>query len=381
MKKLFITGVIAALAFSSVAKAELQISGNVTTMAAWQHDDKDAANATTGTRSAGGITQGDLRWVGTANADHFGFAVQQAEIDVENEFGENIMARIDVDFIDLGSPSATAVFLEQAYVTANLGIGNGMEFLIGKFNAPVGLESVDRYENVFSTYTPGWQFLAPKQVLGAKLYYEFNDHWNFDLAVVNSMNNVNAGNSAFPSGIFRVGAQWGDEGRMSYVHLALGYGPEHSAVTAQAVGQNKHYDMYGNLWGNWALGDYWDLGWEATYRQTNSATAAGGANQKALAGQLYGVYQPSDVWTVQARGAAFWEINPANARGGSGASLTGGTWSGFEGITYSGTVGATYQITDGAQMKLEYRFDYAKVAGATFNADFHTGVAEFAYSF
>lgn len=378
MKKLFITGVIAALAISSAAQAELRVSGNVTTGVGYQHDDRDAAVSLAAGNGAGGLTQGDYRWTPTANADHFGFFVNQAEIDVENEFGENIMARFDVDFIDLGSPSATAVLLEQAYVTANLGIGNGMEFLIGKFNAPIGFESVDRWENTFATYTPGWQFMMPKQVMGAKLYYEFNDHWNMDLAIVNSLNNTLTGNSAMPSGLLRVGVQWGDEDRQSYVHLAGGVGPEHNTAAGQ-LSQNAHLDYLGVIWGNFAIGDYWDIGWEAIYRQTNAM--AGGANQKAMAGQLFVVYQPSDVWTVQARGAAFWEINAANARGGSGASTTGGTWSGFEGMTYSGTLGATYQITDGAQMKLEYRFDYASTAGATANADFHTGVAEFAYSF
>jgi hypothetical protein len=50
-------------------------------------------------------------------------------------------------------------------------------------------------------------------------------------------------------------------------------------------------------------------------------------------------------------------------------------------MLYSGTAGATYQITDDAHMKLEYRFDFASTAGATANVDYHTGVAEFGYSF
>ncbi|MBU0505852.1 MAG: outer membrane beta-barrel protein [bacterium] len=382
MKKLLILAVIAALSISSVANAELELSGNVTTGAAYQWDSTNAANTqsvgNTGVANggAGGITQGDMRFAPTADSMHFGFYVDQAEIDIDSEFGENIRARIDLDFIDLGSPSFSAFLLEQAYVTVNMPAGNGMEFLIGKFNAPMGLESVDRHENIFPTYTPGFVFLTPTQVMGTKLYYDFDDNWNFDFAVVDSMNSRLIGNSPYPSGIMRVGAVWGDEGRESYMHIAGGFGPElNRAVNGSS--EDKHFDMLGMLWGNFAFGDYWDLGYEGIYRSTN--TLAGATNMRAVAGQMYTKYQASDVWSVQLRGAAFWEMSSFVA-GTSGASTTGGTFGGFKGMTYSGSLATTYQITDGAEMTLEYRFDFANVSGLA-NANFHTGVAEFAYSF
>lgn len=377
MKKIIIPGLVAMLALSSaVAKAELEVSGNVTTVTLYQHDDQDATGL-----GAGGATQGDLGVADCANCDHFRFVLDQVEIDLENEFGENIRARADIDFRDVAGTAIRAgdvMDLEQGYVTTNLGIGNGMEFLIGKFDAPIGLESVDRHENVFSTYTPGWRYLMPTTLIGSKFYYEFNDNWSMDFAIVNNLNGAIGGNSAIPSGLLRFGARWGEEGNESFIHMAVAGGPEQNAGVTGAS-QNKHLDMMGDVWGNWSLGDFWDLGWEATFRQTNSIT--GGANQKAIAGQFYAMYQASDVWSVQWRGAAFWELNPPRARGGTGASTTGATWQGFEGMTYSGTAGATYKITDDANMKMEYRFDFASTAGARGNADYHTGVLEFAYSF
>lgn len=376
MKKIIIPGLVAALALSSVAKAELEISGNVTTVTLYQHDDKDA-----GALGGGGATQGDLGVADCANCDHFRFVLDQVELDLENEFGENIRARADIDFRDVagtGIRAADVMDLEQGYVTANLGIGNGMEFLIGKFDAPIGLESVDRHENVFSTYTPGYRYLMPTTTMGAKIYYEFNDNWSMDFAVVNNLNGAIGGNSAYPSGLLRFGARWGEEGNESFIHGAVAGGPEQNAGVTGAS-QNKHYDMMGDLWGNWSIGDFWDIGWEATFRQTNSIT--GGANQKAIAGQVYAMYQASDVWSVQWRVHDFWELNPPRARGGSGASTTGATWQGFEGMNYGGSAAATYKITDDANMKMEYRFDFASTAGARANADYHTGVVEFAYSF
>ena len=374
MKKIMIPGLIAALALSSVAKAELQVSGNVTTLAGYQHDSTDAAGY-----GAGGLTQGgEFGFTDASKADHFGFFVDQAELDLENEFGENIRARADIDFRDI-TGAASAVNMEQGYVTANLNVGNGMEFLIGKYNAPLSLEVTDRDANVFVTYTPGHAYLMPTSLIGTKFNYEFNDTWSTDVGVVNNLNGPIAGNSAIPSGFVRVGAKWGDEGRESFVNAAAAVGPEaNSTIVGTANKLNKHLDLFGNLWGNWALGDFWDLGWEATYRQSDSVTV--GQNQKATAGQLYAMYKASDVWSVQARGAAFWEVNPT-ASTGTGASTTGSTWSGFEGMTFSGTLGTTYQITDGAAMKLEYRFDLAKTDGGLKNANYNTGMAEFAYSF
>ncbi|HLD44474.1 MAG TPA: outer membrane beta-barrel protein, partial [bacterium] len=329
----------------------------------------------TGTRGAGGITQGDLRFAPTASSKHFGFYVDQAEIDVESEFGENIRARVDFDLRDLGSPSVSAFLLEQAYVTANFPIGNGMEFLIGKFNAPIGTESVDRHENIFPTYTPGYVFLVPKQVMGSKIYYDFNDNWNFDFVLVDSLNATLGGNSPYPSGIMRFGVIWGDEGRESYVHLAGGFGPEHNVAVGQSS-EDMHFDMLGDLWANFAFGDFWDLGFEATYRMTD--TRIGTTNQTAMAGQLFTKYQASEVWSVQLRAAAFWDMDTAGL--GSGASTTGGTWGGFEGKTYSGSLATTYQITDGANFTFEYRFDYADPVGLA-TANFHTVMTEFAYNF
>lgn len=386
MKKLFITGAIAVLAFSSVAHAELELSGNVTAMTVYQHDNKNGgANGSI----AGGLTQGDFGggFVAAGNADHFAFVVDQAEIDVENEFGENIMARIDLDAIEnaAGTTSLAGgsnLFLEQAYVTANLAIGNGMEWLIGKFNAPLGLESVDRHENVFSTYTPGWVFLTPKQVVGAKIYYEFNDNWNFDLGVVNQLNNVNAfdvTNSDIPSGFLRIGAQWGDFDRLSFINVGGGIGPEYTTGTSgTGTAPNSKLDYYAALWGNFAFGDYWDLGWEGLFRMSDNPVA-GATNRKAYAGQLYVVYTPSDVWTVQVRGSIFVEPDTNGT-----ASTTGGFWNGAtvaRSTTYNGSLGATYKITDDAKLKLEYRFDLENNKAGVADGNHHTGVAEFAYSF
>lgn len=374
MKKLFVASLIAIMAFSVAAQAEVEISGNVTTVTLYQMSNANAIGGFGGVIGTGGATQGDFGFVDAASDSQFRFLVDQVELDLENEFGENIRARADLDFRDFGVLTAgntqitTAdIFdLEQAYVTANIAAGNGIEILVGKFNAPLGLEGVDRHMNVFSTYTPGWFFLTPKSVAGAKLYYEFNEHWNVDVAVVNDLNGTGFADSGYPSGIVRFGAIWGAEGNESFVNLGGGFGPE--------TASDSDLDILIQLWGNWALGDYWDLGWSTEYRSTKVT-----GTMKAYGGQLYFVWEASDAWTLQLRAAALFDGDAVAA--GTVASTTGGNWGAFSGKTYSGTLGTTYKITDGANLKIEYRFDYASPDAGGGNANYHTGIAELAYSF
>lgn len=383
MKKRFITGLLSTVLVAGAAFAGgtatpvadspssstgLEISGNVDVLVGYQ---RDSSNALAGS-GFGGLTQGDLGMASTASGNHFQFMVDQVEIDLAKEFGENIRVRADIDAQDLtgsGRAAAGDVFnIEQAYVTWNVGSGDGAEWAIGKFNAPIGLEGVDRNENPFVTYTLGFQDLLPTNVIGTKIYYAFNDTWNMDIGVVNDIN-ASAGDSLYPTGILRVGANWGDEGNKSFVNLGGAVGPE--------TVNNGDLDFLADVWGQVALSDAWDLGFELTYRQSMVDAAK---DSVAYAGQLYALWEASDLWTVQLRYAAV--VDNRNATFGA-ASTTGlPHFIGQEGMVHSATLGASYAIADEAKVKFEYRFDLAAPDGAAANnAYYNTGVAEFAYSF
>ena len=389
MKKLLITGLVAAamICTASTSRANgtpvpesvaegVEISGVVSVVTGWQHDDEDAVVG----NAFGGW--GDS-FTNSPNQDLFRFVVDQVEIDLQKSFGENIRLRADLDFVDIantagkagGSAGADTIGVEQAYVTANLAAGNGIELLVGKFNAPVGTEVVDRNENWLISYASPFRFMTPTNVTGAKLYYAFSDLIDWHFAVVNDINSGGfATDSAIPSVISRLGFNWGEEGNESTLGLSAGFGPENA-------NHNAHVDFFGDLDLMIALTDTWTLGGEVVYRQTNSIT--GGANQKAWAGFLAANYQASDAWDVTFRGDMLWEVNPTGARGTSGASTTGATWSGLVngGTLIAGTVGAGYVITDGAKLKLEYRFDWAREAGPAADSDYHSVLAELDYTF
>lgn len=357
----------------------LEISGNVDVIAGYQHDDKDVPAAAG--YALGGMVGDSIIGANAANADHFRFVVDQVELDLAKTFGENIRLRADLDMRDLANTTSraagAALDVEQAYVTANLAAGNGIELLIGKFNAPVGVESVDRNANWFISYASPYRYMTPTNVTGAKLYYAFSDLIDLHFAIVNNLNGGGFANSAMPSALFRLGFNWGEEDNKSTLGLSGGVGPELGPVTG--VSHNAHWDFFGDLDAIVALSDTVTMSAEGIYRQTDNSVAAS-VNQKAISASLGLKYQASDVWDVDFRGAYHWEINPDT---GIGASTTGTNFAGAgtEGTIYSGTVGAGYAIADGAKMKLEYRFDFLQTAGATANSDYHSLMAEFAYTF
>src|SRR5579885_245023 len=124
MKKLLVLAAVVALAIPAMAHAEegseLEISGNVTTLAGWEHAFKNPVFPVSGILGDG------LAGPGGVTTDTFGFFVDQVELDLAKSFGENIRIRADLDFsphrVNAGGGQ---VEIEQAYATANIPAGNG----------------------------------------------------------------------------------------------------------------------------------------------------------------------------------------------------------------------------------------------------------------
>ncbi|MBL7685786.1 MAG: outer membrane beta-barrel protein, partial [Deltaproteobacteria bacterium] len=175
MKKQTLLALVAAAALVSAgplsakekksAAGGLELSGNVDVVTGWQHDSANAGGVTSVANDAdtpaGTIGEGqlgDLRGIGAPKQDTFNFYIDQVELDLNKTFGENIRIRADLDFgralSGSGRTTAGSNFsLEQGYVTANIPVGNGLELLVGRFNTPIGLEAVDRADNIALSFT------------------------------------------------------------------------------------------------------------------------------------------------------------------------------------------------------------------------------------
>ncbi len=307
------------------------------------------------------------KWLGQApgaRTDHFSFFVDEVELDLMKSFGENVRLRADLDFArfnssGLGYPAGGFV-LEQAYATANIPVGNGIEFLIGRFNAPVGFEAVDNAENDTISKSVLVEGLRPANMTGAKIYYAFSDLVDLHFYVVNTLYQDSlVKGSDIPSLGFRLGFNWGDEGTESTLGISGMFGPE-SRVS------NKHFTYLGDLDLNWWITESFALGLEGLYSRNNAVTkttnVVAGNNITNFAALLNLHYVFSDVWDGTLKYAFAQQRSNVNGVGLQtqyfNCNLTGAAQTMHQ-IALAGS----YAVADGAKLKLEGRFDMVKPRG------------------
>jgi len=385
MKKLLVLAAIVALAMPAMARAEegseLEISGNVTTVAGWQRPSNNPAFPVSGILADGLAAPGGL------TTDTFGFFVDQVELDLAKSFGENIRIRADIDFTPHRVVAGGGqVEIEQAYVTANIPAGNGLEFLLGRFNSGIGLDPIDRNELSTVSFSSVHRTLLPHNMTGMRLGYDFSEATRLEMFVVNNLNGDvtppgSAADSDIPSFGFNLSYNWGDEGNKSWVKFSGAGGPERAT--------KKGWSFLGDLSGNFAVSDAFWIGAEGVYRQDDAPVAD---NAQYIGGQLKARYAFSDVWDGTLRYGFVWDLDnggvggvPATGYVPANPVLVGTTGVlaglGAEGQMHSLSLATSYQITDGAKFVIEGGIDLSR-ASAGGGTGMTPGIAGmFAYSF
>lgn len=373
------TGLAASLAASPIFAEGPEISGHINVVTGFQQDDGSTVDLGSCSFGLGGLGcnsidtigsgvggVGDFRGLGRPDRTTFNFYLDEIELDIQKSFGENIRLRADIDLgrflsgtTDLNGSLANSV-VEQGYVTANIPVGNGMEFLVGRFNAPIGYESVDRIDNVAISYSSIFRYVRPHNLTGAKFYYAFNDNVDLSFYVVNNLADTfsfgGGSDSAIPSWGTRLGFTWGEEGKESTIGLSYAGGPEN-------YGFNSHLthlvDLDFMVW----LSENLMIAGEAIYRtdhtnfvDINGNDFVGFPNSKVLAGNILLNWVASDTWNLFFRYGYIHDINPT------------GAYTGLDQQIHDFTVGFGYNITDDANLKMEYRLDMRNYSTAVANA-------------
>lgn len=378
--------VVSANAFADeYVKGGFEASGHVNAGFGWQHWSKNTASLPGNASLANGQTAnygvlGEIADPVSAGAsakdDNFSFFVEQVELDLMKTLGENIKVRTDLDFSTGATLGAAAVAVEQAYVTTNVPVGNGGEFLVGAFNAPVGFESVDVNENSTFSRSAIFHYLRPQNVTGAKFYIPWTDSFDWHFYLVNDLNGgAGAGSdvSYVPSVGTRFGYNWGDEAQMSTIGLSLLGGFE-------ANGVQKYGDMsyMADVDWNWWATDAFAFGGEAIYRVDNSTKASGAKDGMAFGGLLNFNYAFSDVWDGTLKYAYVNKLG--KGRVGTIGNLFGlGSNNNFQ--SHEISLAGQYYITDGAKVQAEGKFDYLKLKGAASKTYNYGAAMNFAYEF
>ena len=366
-----------AIAADDYVEGGFEASGHVMTGAGWQYSNNKAQTELATNAEAEISVAGPLgRYVGSqpAKKHRFAFFVDEVELDIAKSFGENIRLRADLDFARGGSSGNINAFaLEQAYATANIPVGNGIEFLLGRFNAPIGFESVDSINNdTISESILVRSQMRPTSLTGAKLYYAFTDAVDFHFWVANSLRDVVFTKVAnVPAIGARLGYNWGDDDAASTVGLSPFIGPSDPLGSS-----NRHYNFGADIDLNWWITESFALGLEGLFGRASAATGAN-SNMVYFGGLLNLHYAFSDVWDGTLKYAYANQRQPNN---------------GFEDYIGSGTsavkqsvheiaLAGGYAVADGATIKLEGRFDIVNPSGGSNNQYVYGLVMGFGYEF
>lgn len=421
MKKWYLAVLALALSVSTMSFAEAQeayvsggfeASGHIFAGSGWHRLSRSStAAASVLGREVKGTVPGVLGAYSNAGTranktDEFMFFVDEVELDLAKTFGENVRFRTDLDF---GSSSLNGgprfanreavaaafddvgVLVEQAYATANLGVGNGLEVLLGRFNAPIGFESNDVGENDTISRSILYRALRPQTLTGAKFYYAFSDMADLHLFVVNnSLVHDNPSDftgvagtfpsaSDYPAAGFRLGFNWGEEGKESTFGFSSAYGNDHVDVKH---GRTFLGDADWQLW----LTESFALGGEGLYRQIDTNTAAR-KNSKYYAGLVNFHYDFSDVWDGTLRYAYSHDVNGQaeviSSWGQAAQSLTNGNGAGgsIDQQLHEIALAGNYTIADGAKLKLEGGFTQVMPGGGLAKEKIFGVAGGFAYAF
>jgi len=381
MKKLMVFAVAIALAGIALSAwaDDLEISGHINTGMGWQYRTKAIHNAL-----FGGFTEEAMlpvnAEIGTDNKlthrSDVLFYAGDVELDLAKTFGENIRLRADLDFVRANSYGyfgwGVNDIIEQAYVTLNIPVGNGMEFLVGRFNAPMGLEAVDTNDNDLPLHTVVFNYLRPKNLTGAKLYYAFSDMVDLHLWLANNLQDVIStggnGPKQIPAFGMRLGVKWGEKEKESTVGLSAAASAEADDNGAEKMGEWSYLaDVDANVW----LTDAFALGLEGLFRVDDATSGA--KDNYYYAGILSLHYVFSDVWDGTLRytwaydrnggGLGLYDNGGASINAAQAASQyhvlgTGTSALGAKVQDHQIDLGINYHITDGAKLSLMDRFEY-----------------------
>ena len=289
----------------------------------------------------------------------------------------NRYASIYANFGDNTSQNSNALFLEQAYASLRVPVGNGWDFKVGKFVSILGYEVIERPANMNITY--GLLFEAmPLYYTGVLSSYRLDDSLDVKLGVVNGSNSDNntttanlgdgcavlaALNLTAPGG----NATWSNnfqystnEDNNTACNLT-DYGARTSTTgvsTQNLSDSGSGHALIYNSWGNWApkfaedklLCSFNALLGTATTGVNAHQTGGWGYSTTWYGAGVYLKYQINDLFYLASRGEFLGGSNGSIISEADNKAAAPSRWE------YSLTAG--FSVIDNLLIRSEYRMDW-----------------------
>jgi hypothetical protein len=296
-------------------------------------------------------------------------------------FGEDakILAGTDTGTGSIGD----GVYLEQAYVSFRVPVGNGIDFKVGKFVTLLGYEVIESPLNL--NFSRGLLFTnaIPLTHTGVLASYKFNDIVDAQLGVVNGWNNSDSASAVgletgFGSkaiiGRVNVTAPGGNANLAN----SFVWSPDGDANGGTGFTENEPAFIW-DVVGNWTpkfANDKLLLGFNTDLGVADDANTPGLANVNSgvtwWGAALYAKYQFTKVFSLAGRGEYFHDSNGTKI----GLFIPGHSVD-----LYSFTLTAGFDIWENLLTRVEYRLDTGD-SGSLGNDDFQHQIAvNLVYSF
>ncbi len=290
----------------------------------------------------------------TCRDTDFTFLGGEALLQMKKDFGGKGIAAATLSFAEAGAGNETnstgyALTVEELY--AGINVANNVNFYLGRFIAPIGIESV--WSNARKTITMSNLFAGalPFYYTGAMLAYEPSEGAFAKAMIFNDWVGSNIDGGVDKGYSLLVGYTGGG----AYVGLTwMGDLATRAAVTPAVVGpRNSDWTNLINLDVTYAK-DKLFVGFEGTYRLINTP----GNDAQWIGAEVIGSFKATDAVEVGARieynyldpqQAALSAVDPAAVTAGFAGPGS------FKGLGLTPFV--IYTVTDGLFVRGEYRYD------------------------
>ena len=278
-----------------------------------------------------------------------------------------------------GGPTNTdmdsnALFLEQAYASFRVPVGNGWDFKAGKFVSILGYEVIERPANMNITYGLIFNQL-PLYYTGLLSAYRFDDYIDGKLGIVNGSNsdnntttNPNDGDGYALLAALNFTAPGGNANWSNNFQYSTGYDNNTATGTGNSSqGYNNNgasvsaFTWYYNSWGNWApkfADDKLLLAFNTVWFVKNGNSNGLDVNSSVYGAGAYAKYQFNDWFSLASRGEYLGSNNDLKfgTQGSPSTSASSGHVTGTSYWEY--TLTAAFNVIDNLLLRAEYRMDW-----------------------